>query len=214
VNVKARYFKIMEPLVSGYLNYQQIAEIPIDHQKIKNIIECFAPYFIVSEEFISLLNSRGLSSVSKYFLEGNEKMYSKPLRAKTLNDLYKIERFIPEEVWAKNKRLLLDLYLGYEESKDSTDPYEMEKEKKHAQMMKNIIGNIAFDSIKDLSKTEGIKGVTIVNSFGEQSLYQLYHDFNKEGEPIKMEIHPFKAENCGEWLGQFSLLLESKLYFD
>jgi hypothetical protein len=38
VNVRARYFKIMEPLVSGYLNYQQIADVPIDHQKIKNII--------------------------------------------------------------------------------------------------------------------------------------------------------------------------------
>jgi hypothetical protein len=28
--------------------------------------------------------------ISKYFLEGNEKMYSKPLRAKTLNNLVKI----------------------------------------------------------------------------------------------------------------------------
>ncbi len=40
-------------------------------------------------------------------------MYSKPLRAKTLNDMVKIERFIPEDIWAKNKRLLLDLYLSY-----------------------------------------------------------------------------------------------------
>ena len=28
-----------------------------------------------------------------------------------------------------------------------------------------------------------------------------------------MEIYPFKAENCGEWLGQFGLYLESKPYF-
>lgn len=90
ITVKARYFKIMEPLISGYLNYQQIADIPVDQQKIKNIIECFAPYFIVSEEFITLLNNRGLSSISKYFLEGNERMYSRPLRAKTLNNIVKI----------------------------------------------------------------------------------------------------------------------------
>lgn len=38
INVKARYFKIMEPLISGYLNYQQITDNPIDQQKIKNII--------------------------------------------------------------------------------------------------------------------------------------------------------------------------------
>lgn len=30
---------------------------------------------------------------------------------------------------------------------------------------------------------------------------------------MKMEIYPFKAENCGEWLGQFGLYLESKPYF-
>lgn len=38
INIKARYFKIMEPLISGYLNYQQIADIPIDSNKVKNII--------------------------------------------------------------------------------------------------------------------------------------------------------------------------------
>lgn len=86
----------MEPLVGGYLNYQQIAGIIVDEHKIKHIIECLAPYFNVSEDFIGLLNSRNLSSISKYFLEGNEKMYSKPLRAKTLNNLFRIERFIPE----------------------------------------------------------------------------------------------------------------------
>lgn len=30
IQIKARYFKIMEPLVGGYLNYQQIAEIIVD----------------------------------------------------------------------------------------------------------------------------------------------------------------------------------------
>lgn len=29
-----------------------------------------------------------------------------------------------------------------------------------------------------------------------------------------MEILPFKAENCGEWLGQFGLYIESKPYYD
>lgn len=51
-------------------------------------------------------------------------MYSRPLRAKILNDSYKIERFVPEGLWSKNKRLVLDLFLSYEESKDSLDPYE------------------------------------------------------------------------------------------
>lgn len=49
ITVKARYFKIMEPLVSGYLNYAQITDTPINHEKIKHIIECMAPYYIVSE---------------------------------------------------------------------------------------------------------------------------------------------------------------------
>jgi hypothetical protein len=49
ITIKARYFKLMEPLIVGYLNYQKIAEIPIDTQKIKTIVECFAPYYIVSE---------------------------------------------------------------------------------------------------------------------------------------------------------------------
>lgn len=45
-------------------------------------------------------------------------------------------------------------------------------------------------------------------------MYQLYYDYNKEGQVCKMEIYPFKAENCGEWLGQFGLYIESKPYFD
>lgn len=40
-------------------------------------------------------------------------MYSKPLRAKTLNNIVKIQRFIPEEIWNKNKKILMDLYLNY-----------------------------------------------------------------------------------------------------
>ncbi len=39
--------------------------------KIKHVIESFAPYFIVSEEFVTLLNNRNLSTIAKYFLEGN-----------------------------------------------------------------------------------------------------------------------------------------------
>ena len=38
LQIKARYFKIMELLVSGYLNYQQIADLVVDEQKIKQII--------------------------------------------------------------------------------------------------------------------------------------------------------------------------------
>lgn len=39
---------MMEPIVSGYLNYQRVAENPIDQIMIKRVIECYAPYFIVS----------------------------------------------------------------------------------------------------------------------------------------------------------------------
>jgi hypothetical protein len=53
-------------------------------------------------------------------------------------------------------------------------------------MLSNIIGVIAFDSIKNLSSTEITHGITINNNFGEQSLYQLYYDFNKENESVKM----------------------------
>ena len=42
----------------------------------------------------------------------------------------------------------------------------------------------------------------------------MYYDVNKDGQICKMEINPFKAENCGEWLGQFGMYIESKLYFD
>lgn len=59
--------------------------------------------------------------------------------------------------------------------------------------MRGIIGAMAFDSIKDLSKTEPSKGVSINISFGEQSLNQLYYDFDKENQIVKMEIYPFKA---------------------
>lgn len=52
-------------------------------------------------------------------------MYSKPLRARTLNARVGIERFISQDIWARNKRVLLDLYLAHEEAKDSNDPYEV-----------------------------------------------------------------------------------------
>lgn len=48
INIKSRYFNMMEPIVSGYLNYQRVAENPIDQIMIKRVIECYAPYFIVS----------------------------------------------------------------------------------------------------------------------------------------------------------------------
>lgn len=52
--------------------------------------------------------------------------------------------------------------------------------------MRGLIGAMAFDSIKDLSKNEPNKGVSINISFGEQSLNQLYYDFDKENQMIKM----------------------------
>jgi hypothetical protein len=38
----------MEPLLSGYLAFHKINDTPIDPAKCKKIIECFAPYHIVS----------------------------------------------------------------------------------------------------------------------------------------------------------------------
>lgn len=74
-----------------------------------------------------------------------------------------------------------------------------------------MIGTLAFDSIKDIS--EQAQGATISNNFGEKSLSQIYSDVNKEGLEIKMEVLGFKAENVGEWLGQFGNYLDSQPYF-
>ena len=54
-----------------------------------------------------------------------------------------------------------------------------------------MIGNLAFDSIRDLAGE--VQGVTIANNFGEKSLSQLYQDVTKDGEKIRMEISGFKA---------------------
>ena len=80
-------------------------------------------------------------------------MYSRSIRAATLNKCRKMERFIPETLWLKNKRTLLDLFLSFEEAKDSSDPFEKDKIPQYVKKIKNIIGDIAFDSIESISKT-------------------------------------------------------------
>lgn len=58
----------MQPLISGYLNYYSMVQAPINPQVIKAVIEGLAPYHIVSEEFLALLNKNSLSNFSRYFI--------------------------------------------------------------------------------------------------------------------------------------------------
>ena len=50
-------------------------------------------------------------------------MFSRPVRARILNGALKIERFIPSLIWNRKRKIILDLFLSYEESKDALDPY-------------------------------------------------------------------------------------------
>lgn len=54
--------------------------------------------------------------------------------------------------------------------------------------------------------------MTIAANFGEQSLFQVYYDYNeKENVFFKMELLPFKATDDREWIGINALYLESKI---
>ena len=48
-----------------------------------------------------------LSSFSKYFIENNMKLYSKSIRANTINASVKMERFIDPKVWNRSKKEIL-----------------------------------------------------------------------------------------------------------
>ena len=69
VEFKTRYFNLMEPMTAGYLTYCSLTATPFDVILIRKITTSFAPYFKVSERFISLLNSNKLTNFSNYFLE-------------------------------------------------------------------------------------------------------------------------------------------------
>ena len=63
-----RYFNLLQPLISGYINYYLSMGAPINPVTIKTVIEGLAPYHIVSEEFLALLNRNSLSNYSRYFI--------------------------------------------------------------------------------------------------------------------------------------------------
>jgi hypothetical protein len=113
----------------------------------------------------------------------------------------------------KNRAKILDYYLYYEDLKDSTDNYDMEKCQEFQKKLISIIGNESLAAIKDLSRADYNKSkMMLANSFGEKSLFQIYYDYNeKENVFIKMEIESFKAENVGEWVGMFPIYIESKV---
>ena len=96
------------------------------------------------------------------------------------------------------------MFLSYEEAKDSSDPYEKDKMHEYEKRIKSIVGDIAFNSISMICNQSQYNeaSLTITNNFGEKALTQAFFDY-KEGELVKMEIEPFKAENIGEWMGQF-----------
>jgi hypothetical protein len=58
----------MQPLISGYINYYNLMGALLNPMTIKTVIEGFAPYHIVSEEFLALLNKNSLSNFSRYFI--------------------------------------------------------------------------------------------------------------------------------------------------
>lgn len=143
-----RYFNLMQVLICGYLNYYSMMEAPINPQTIKAVIEGLAPYHIVSEEFLALLNKSSLSNFSRYFIESNIKLYSRPIRAATFNSEVRIERFIANKIWLQHKNKILDYLLSYDELKDSTDNYEVEKSKEYERLLISIIGNESLSTIK------------------------------------------------------------------
>ena len=49
VNCKMRYFNMMQPVISGYINYYKLLGAPLNPLTIKAVIEGMAPYHIVSE---------------------------------------------------------------------------------------------------------------------------------------------------------------------
>lgn len=55
------------------------------------------------------------------------KLYSKSIRANTMNSSLKIERFIDPKIWNRSKTQILELFLLYEETSDTTDPFEKQK---------------------------------------------------------------------------------------
>jgi hypothetical protein len=85
INCKVRYFNLMQPLLAGYINYYNSQDAPVNGQIMKTVIEGYAPYHAVSEEFLQLLNKSGWSNFSKYFIESHVKLYSRSIRASTLN---------------------------------------------------------------------------------------------------------------------------------
>ena len=104
----------MQPLLAGYLNYYSLIGAPVNGQIMKSIIEGYAPYHAVSEEFLQLLNRCGWSNFSRYFIESHVKLYSRSIRAATLNAEVNIERFISPKVWLQHSKKILDYLLYYE----------------------------------------------------------------------------------------------------
>ena len=205
----------MQPLISGYINYYNMLGAPINPITIKAIIEGMSPYHIVSEEFLALLNKNSLSNYSRYFIESHIKLYSRSIRSSTLNSEVKIERFIANKTWLQHKSKILDYLLYYEDLKDSPDNYEVQKSKEYENLLAKLIGIESLASIKGIMKEEQDKSITrpsIVQSFGEQSFFEVYYEFSeKENIFVKMELIPFKATDDREWIGITGLYLESKI---
>lgn len=191
---KVRYFNLMQPLLAGYLSYYALVGAPPVPAVLKAVVEGFSPYHIVSEPFLQQLNRSGLNSFSKYFIESHVKLYSRSLRASTLNSRIQVERFLPPRTWTQYGSRILDYLLYFEELKDSTDAYDREKAKDYEAKLGKLIGFEALQKIKAAGDEVEVGRVEIAANFGEQALFQVYYDFNeKECVFIKMELLPFKA---------------------
>ena len=211
VTCKMRYFNMMQPLISGYLNYYALVGAPLNPLALKTLIESMAPYHIISEPFLSLLNRHSLTNFTRYFLESNLKLYSRSIRAATLDAEIRTQRFVDEALWLQQRENILNYLLYYEELKDSSDNYDVENAKQYYQQLVTLVGQKSVESIQQVlleEQTKAAQRPSIVNSFGEQSLFQLYFEFSeKENVFVRMELLPFRATDDREWLGLNGLFL-------
>ena len=83
LDIKTRYFNLMEPLIFGYIGYCSISATKINEGYLKKIVQCFQPVYKVSEVFLHLLNENRLGMFSEYLIELNPKSYSVGIKMET-----------------------------------------------------------------------------------------------------------------------------------
>jgi hypothetical protein len=113
-------------------------------------------------------------------------------------------------VWLQHGSRILDYLLYYEDLRNSSDPYDIEKSKDYEAQLQALTSN-SLDSIKQAIAEEEARAasrLTITANFGEQSQFQIFYEYSdKENVFVKMELLPFRASDDREWIGLNSLYL-------